>query len=621
VVAIGGQTEPAPAYVGWLDEVAIFQAALSPFLVKALYETTTTTVISPATLAQPGLPQTTWSAAVPLGLEGQYQIDLRGVDGFNQSAISGYSWRGLIDTLAPRINVTAQATGNQFSDAGGSARFEIAYSYRAEDRYLSDSGFSGPCDGRSVLIRDFADDAAMNGLFPDLTLRNRLSTSCTVWESSATPATTVKACDLYGNCTTTTPEVTATAVNASAANAELPRAVIVAPTSNQVVAIRDGNLSLTLVAEAAQALREVTILVDNNPVQNISFTQAEAVKKVQRTVTVALPSLTEGAHTLAARATEWSGAVQQTLIPLDFTADLRDPVATLTNEKITATDAYALGNSMMRLRGQASDTLGLAAVQLSVNDGPFADVTFEANGEWSTAVYLGDEPAGKSFKFTLRATDLAGRTTDLVKQLVTEVQPLALLQTTITAAPASPTSTTTALFHFTGVNSSGGGVAGFQCQLDGSAFTPCTSPVTYSGLSNGEHIFRVLATDGKGEVDPSPALHLWTVDPGFVPPPPVNAQRALYLPIIRQNSRGVVAAGADWTVSTAPATEAMEEATPTPVDDAATQPAPAHSDPAVVDEAATSSADEGMEENKDENIATGDAPAATLYLPLVPQEQ
>jgi hypothetical protein len=65
----------------------------------------------------------------------------------------------------------------------------------------------------------------------------------------------------------------------------------------------------------------------------------------------------------------------------------------------------------------------------------------------------------------------------------------------------------------------------------------------------------------------------------------------------------------------------MAEATPTPVDDAATQPAPAHSDPAVADEAATSSADEGMEENKDENIATGDAPAATLYLPLVPQEQ
>ena len=621
VVAIGGQTEPAPAYVGWLDEVAIFQAALSPFLVKALYETTTNTVISPATLAQPGLPQTTWSAAVPLGLEGQYQIDLRGVDGFNHAAISGYSWRGLIDTLAPRINFTAQATGNQFTDAGGSAKFEIAYSYRAEDRYLSDSGFSGPCDGRSALLRDFADDAAMNGLFPDLTLRNRLSTSCTVWESSAAPATTVKACDLYGNCTTTTPEVTVAAANASAANAELPRAVIVAPTSNQVVAIRDGNLSLTLVAEAAQALREVTILVDNNPVQSISFTQAEAVKKVQRTVTVALPALTEGAHTLAARATEWSGAVQQTLIPLNFTADLHDPVATLTNEKITAIDAYALGNSMMRLRGQASDTLGLAAVQLSVNDGPFADVTFEANGEWSTAVYLGDEPAGKSFKFTVRSTDLAGRTTDLVKQLVTEVQPLALLQTTITAAPASPTSTTTAVFHFTGVNSSGGGVAGFQCQLDGSAFAPCTSPVTYSGLSNGEHIFRVLATDGKGEVDPSPALHLWTVDTGFVPSPPVNTQRALYLPIIRQNSRGVVAAGADWTVSAVPAAEAMEEATPTPVDDAATQPAPAHSDPAVADEAATSSADEGMEENKDENIATGDAPAATLYLPLVPQEQ
>ncbi len=52
----------------------------------------------------------------------------------------------------------------------------------------------------------------------------------------------------------------------------------------------------------------------------------------------------------------------------------------------------------------------------------------------------------------------------------------------------------------------------FQCQLDGGGFTTCTSPKSYTGLSNGSHTFQVRAIDPAGNVDSTPASFTWTVD-------------------------------------------------------------------------------------------------------------
>nr|WP_306795279.1 Ig-like domain-containing protein [Cohnella sp. GbtcB17] len=83
--------------------------------------------------------------------------------------------------------------------------------------------------------------------------------------------------------------------------------------------------------------------------------------------------------------------------------------------------------------------------------------------------------------------------------------------TTIVTAPPVLSNSTTATFTF----SSSAPGASFECNLDASVFTGCTTPVSIIGLADGNHTFAVRAVDGM-DVDQSPAFYAWTVD--TVPP-------------------------------------------------------------------------------------------------------
>jgi hypothetical protein len=65
---------------------------------------------------------------------------------------------------------------------------------------------------------------------------------------------------------------------------------------------------------------------------------------------------------------------------------------------------------------------------------------------------------------------------------------------------------------------------GFQCSLDGGAWTTCDGPETYRGLAPGAHVFAVRAMDADGSIDPSPATTAFEVaTPAETPAGPAGA--------------------------------------------------------------------------------------------------
>jgi len=62
----------------------------------------------------------------------------------------------------------------------------------------------------------------------------------------------------------------------------------------------------------------------------------------------------------------------------------------------------------------------------------------------------------------------------------------------------------------------------YEASLDGAAYAAATSPVNYTGLSDGPHTFDVRAIDAAGNVDATPASCHWTIDvtPPEAPPAP-----------------------------------------------------------------------------------------------------
>jgi outer membrane protein OmpA-like peptidoglycan-associated protein len=108
----------------------------------------------------------------------------------------------------------------------------------------------------------------------------------------------------------------------------------------------------------------------------------------------------------------------------------------------------------------------------------------------------------------------------------------------ITGAPQGTVSTDTASFAFSGEPG-----ASFECSLDDGSFGPCTSPQSYTSLTDGQHTFRVRQSDAAGHVG-TPATATFTVATAVRVTPTPDA-RALTLVVAKTGtvSRGRVPVG------------------------------------------------------------------------------
>jgi hypothetical protein len=81
---------------------------------------------------------------------------------------------------------------------------------------------------------------------------------------------------------------------------------------------------------------------------------------------------------------------------------------------------------------------------------------------------------------------------------------------TITSGPSALVNSSTATFAFTSTEPA------FACKLDSGVTASCTSPKSYTALSDGNHSFSVYSVDAAGNVGTTGATRAWTID--TVPP-------------------------------------------------------------------------------------------------------
>jgi hypothetical protein len=202
-------------------------------------------------------------------------------------------------------------------------------------------------------------------------------------------------------------------------------------------------------------------------------------------------ALADGSHALSVRAKDAAGNVDASPAEFSWTVDTAAPDTEIQTAPATLT-ADATGDFVFT--------------------SPDNNVTFECSldgGSFAACAASYTTPALSDGAHTLsvRAVDAAGNV-DATPATHTWTLDTAPPDTVIASSPANPSNDPTADFTF---SSPDGGVA-FECSLDNGAYAPCDASYTTPALSEGNHTLRVRASDGAGNVDPSPAVYSFAVD-------------------------------------------------------------------------------------------------------------
>ncbi|MCE9672523.1 Ig-like domain-containing protein [Myxococcus stipitatus] len=239
--------------------------------------------------------------------------------------------------------------------------------------------------------------------------------------------------------------------------------------------------------------------------------------------------LGDGGHTLAVRARDAVGNVDPTPATYTWTIDTTAPDTTITSGPAGLTSStnatFAFGSPEAGVTYECS----LDGEPHATCSNP-ATFTSLADGEHTLSV---------------RARDAAGNVdpTPATRSWTVDTTPP---DTTIATHPASITNATSATFGF----ASDTELVTYECRLDGGAFAACSSPVTFSDLSEGGHTLAVRARDAAGNVDPTPATFAWTVDTTKPDAPEIDAPaQGVTVPTQRPTLSGTAQPGTTVTVT------------------------------------------------------------------------
>ncbi|HEY9399648.1 MAG TPA: Ig-like domain-containing protein, partial [Nitrososphaeraceae archaeon] len=242
-------------------------------------------------------------------------------------------------------------------------------------------------------------------------------------------------------------------------------------------------------------------------------------------------NLPEGTHTFQIIAEDSIGNVNSSPESFMWTVDTEPPTTTIdssidgykndvTNGGNTPSNSIIFSFSANDSGGKEGEGVGIKQFECNIDNSDFASCTSPSqfnnlsDGGHTLEIMSEDNvgnisPTPASFSWTI---DTAPPTTTITNAIDGN-------ESSITNG--SNTRFNSVAFVFKG-NDTGGnedkgvGIKQFECSIDNSNFTACTSPVQSNNLTDGDHILEVRSHDNVGNMNPTPASFSWTVD--TVPP-------------------------------------------------------------------------------------------------------
>ena len=150
------------------------------------------------------------------------------------------------------------------------------------------------------------------------------------------------------------------------------------------------------------------------------------------------------------------------------------PTVTIDASALTSADTWQPRSGILRFKGTSSDSVGLAAVQVRVDEGEFVDAIF-GDGGWRTALVVPD-PEGRTITVTVRAIDRAGRSEKVTRQSRHGAIRCRCARYHDQQRPR--TAKQPEQRHLCIHRHGECGV--FECQLDDGVYQPCASPQQYA---------------------------------------------------------------------------------------------------------------------------------------------
>ncbi len=423
------------AFHGQIDEVTVWDRALTAGEVQALYQLPGLIWHwQPVELAQagPGITRTTWTYPVPAGMEGIYQIDLRGRDSLgnrNARRANWPQWQGEIDTRVPRVDAGYAPYGE-----GPTAR--TAYTCTVEDLNLDEATWQCPCQ---VLPEDrfYYDTSWWQNWFTATERLYRIESSCIVPGYHGEPPT-VGGCDRYGHCASWSPPLAGRPMDPSIDS------VVLTPTYGAVFT-SPAPIPVAGMAYAADKLQALTLTVNGQ----VHFTKSwpDGVWGDTWSTNWAPPG--EGVYALVSVLEDRWGHVQTQLHPVTITVDLAPPQVLIAPAVFTS--VQSLGPGWILLTGQYTEAGAVdgIAVQAPLSlstylrgflaaQGRPAPASVRAdgeasfgNGKWQYGWDLGRDPDGEPFNVTAVITDVAGRRATTTRQVLVDTAPPAPFTVTL----------------------------------------------------------------------------------------------------------------------------------------------------------------------------------------------